>query len=303
MEAPVASAGNKINCLKCAQRLQIPPAERAKTILAPGLGVRDDSEAATQFAPVAPRPPVATQSPPILPARPAATRGPSRSVLVGTTGMLVAAACLFCVCGGMGVRYFVPNGNVPIMRPDIAAKQQPLDSVAKQQAPDDPAAKQQPPDLMAKAKQQPADTAGKQKPPDIVGKWEQVNDLQTIAMEFKRDGTGELSIAGFLKEVYDNAKQEKLKGTKGFEKVADKPPTRGFKWNVEGNKNPILIVDTTPSAGPFADPFSLMFIAPRDHFRYTLDDGGTLTLTPLTPERRPYVLRKAKSTPPDSSKG
>ncbi len=39
MDAPVERAGNKINCLKCGQRLQIPPAERATTILAPALGL------------------------------------------------------------------------------------------------------------------------------------------------------------------------------------------------------------------------------------------------------------------------
>jgi hypothetical protein len=44
MEAPLAQAGNKINCLKCGQRLQIPSAEHANTILASGMGVHDDVE-------------------------------------------------------------------------------------------------------------------------------------------------------------------------------------------------------------------------------------------------------------------
>jgi hypothetical protein len=42
MDAPVERAGTKINCLKCGQRLQIPPPERAKTILAPVLGVHEE---------------------------------------------------------------------------------------------------------------------------------------------------------------------------------------------------------------------------------------------------------------------
>lgn len=43
MEAPIERAGNKINCLKCGQRMQVPPAERAKTILSPALGIDDDN--------------------------------------------------------------------------------------------------------------------------------------------------------------------------------------------------------------------------------------------------------------------
>jgi hypothetical protein len=44
MSAPVEKAGDKIHCLKCGQRLQIPPAERAKTVLAPSLGIDGDGE-------------------------------------------------------------------------------------------------------------------------------------------------------------------------------------------------------------------------------------------------------------------
>jgi hypothetical protein len=53
MEAPLASAGNKIACLACGQRLQIPPAQRAKTILAPVVTIPT-----AQFAP-----PLATSAP------------------------------------------------------------------------------------------------------------------------------------------------------------------------------------------------------------------------------------------------
>ena len=41
MEAPVGRAGDKIHCLRCGQRIQIPPAERARTILAPTLDPQD----------------------------------------------------------------------------------------------------------------------------------------------------------------------------------------------------------------------------------------------------------------------
>ena len=42
MEAPVHRAGDKISCRKCGQRLQIPPPERSKTILAPRVCVDSD---------------------------------------------------------------------------------------------------------------------------------------------------------------------------------------------------------------------------------------------------------------------
>ena len=42
MEAPIERAGKKIHCLKCGQRIQIPPPEHAKTILATPLGVQED---------------------------------------------------------------------------------------------------------------------------------------------------------------------------------------------------------------------------------------------------------------------
>jgi hypothetical protein len=45
MTAPVDRAGDKINCLKCGQRMQVPPAERAKTILSPALGVDGENSA------------------------------------------------------------------------------------------------------------------------------------------------------------------------------------------------------------------------------------------------------------------
>lgn len=65
MEAPVALAGTKTNCktLNCRQRLQIPSAERAKTILAAGSVVDDDPQppanpvTPTMAAQVAPAPP------------------------------------------------------------------------------------------------------------------------------------------------------------------------------------------------------------------------------------------------------
>ena len=61
MDAPVDRAGNKIHCLKCGQRLQIPSAERALTILAPSLGVDGDADAApTATTPTSPTGKVAT---------------------------------------------------------------------------------------------------------------------------------------------------------------------------------------------------------------------------------------------------
>src|SRR5262245_44698166 len=61
MEAPVQSAGHKVHCLKCGQRLQIPPAERARTILAPGLGVREEGEELPAYSSV----PTAQFAPPV----------------------------------------------------------------------------------------------------------------------------------------------------------------------------------------------------------------------------------------------
>jgi hypothetical protein len=69
MDAPVENAGQKINCLKCRQRLQIPPAERAKTILADAMGVHDDGEPIpiAQIAPGLPTPAPSQAKPPPLP--------------------------------------------------------------------------------------------------------------------------------------------------------------------------------------------------------------------------------------------
>ena len=52
MEAPVGRAGDKIHCLNCGQRIQIPPAERAKTILAPALNPQDYRQPAPAPAPL-----------------------------------------------------------------------------------------------------------------------------------------------------------------------------------------------------------------------------------------------------------
>jgi hypothetical protein len=77
MEAPVGRAGQKINCLKCGQRLQIPPEERAKTILAPSLGIHEEGQpvslprpssvpiAQVAALPPSPLPPRAMPAPPI----------------------------------------------------------------------------------------------------------------------------------------------------------------------------------------------------------------------------------------------
>jgi hypothetical protein len=96
MDAPVENAGHKINCLKCRQRLQIPPAERAKTILAAALSVYEDGDASppvgndpliptAQIAPAlpAPLPPSAASAPqPTEPGQPNPTvsRSPSQAV-------------------------------------------------------------------------------------------------------------------------------------------------------------------------------------------------------------------------------
>ena len=45
MEAPIERAGKKIHCLKCGQRIQIPPPQHAKTIMVPILGVVEDRQA------------------------------------------------------------------------------------------------------------------------------------------------------------------------------------------------------------------------------------------------------------------
>ena len=157
MDAPVESAGLKINCLKCGQRLQIPPAERAKTIMAAGLGIREDGAtvpmgneaplptAQIAPAPSAPLPPTAAIAPPLTGSAqptPAVSRSPSQAVgmffkwiwrdrrfrLFGTVGVGLFA-CLVCLfCGGGGVRYFVTNGAIQFVRPDITGKWEPANA-------------------------------------------------------------------------------------------------------------------------------------------------------------------------------
>ncbi|MBI1833027.1 MAG: hypothetical protein HYR84_16425 [Planctomycetes bacterium] len=58
MSAPVEKAGEKINCLKCGQRLQIPPAQHAKTILASAFESENEPKLGSNpVAPIAPGPP------------------------------------------------------------------------------------------------------------------------------------------------------------------------------------------------------------------------------------------------------
>lgn len=77
MSAPIAKGGEKINCLQCGQRLQIPSGERAKTIMAPGLCVNDESNPAPHELAQEPPP-----LPPPLPATPASTPPPLSSPAV-----------------------------------------------------------------------------------------------------------------------------------------------------------------------------------------------------------------------------
>lgn len=113
MDAPLAQAGHKINCLKCGQRLQIPPPERAKTVLARGLGVHGDGTAPPSPAAAATgitSAPVPPPLPPDLdPADPVASKaadtpvalagdGPPGTALPGT---VMTAAALLLAYGGL----------------------------------------------------------------------------------------------------------------------------------------------------------------------------------------------------------
>jgi hypothetical protein len=113
MEAPVAQAGNKMNCLQCGQRLQIPSAERAKTILASELGLHDSVEQhppqsqptipTAEFAPALPPRPVPTARPAIPPSEPPApilNKSPrARWLVVGAMAFLGCLACFTCAGG------------------------------------------------------------------------------------------------------------------------------------------------------------------------------------------------------------
>lgn len=119
MEAPIDKAGNKINCLKCGQRLQIPPPEHAKTVLASGLGVHDEvpkpkSKSSAQITSPQPAvlPPVAKHAPPPPSSSTSVpiTRTPSQAVggffkwvfadwrLRWLSGLAVGLAVLSCTC-------------------------------------------------------------------------------------------------------------------------------------------------------------------------------------------------------------
>jgi hypothetical protein len=265
MDAPVENAGHKINCLKCRQRLQIPPAERAKTILAAVLGIYEDGDESlpagndpaiptAQIAPAqpAPLPPAAASAPPPTePAQrnPTVNRSPSQAVamflkwifgdrrfrLAGVIGIGVTS-CLLCIfCGGSGVRYVATNGAVPFVRPDI------------------------------------------------VGKWEPANAQIQMTMEFKRDGTGTLEVPWLQKLLL------------GENMMPAKAGTCDFKWSVEGFKNPVLIIESSDSVPGLFGP--IPGLGARNHHHYKIEDG-TLTITPLTPGHPPLVLRVAKPSSP-----
>jgi hypothetical protein len=265
MDAPVENAGRKINCLKCGQRLQIPPAERAKTILAAALGVHQDDDASpaagnnpsiptAQIAPAlpAPSPPTAALAPPPTePAQPgpAVIRSPSQAVamflkwilgdrrfrLAGVIGIGVTSCVLCIFCGGSGVRYVATNGAVPFVRPDI------------------------------------------------VGKWEPANAQIQMTMEFKRDGTGTWEVP-WLQKLF-----------LGENMMLAKAGTCDFKWSVEGFKNPVLIIESNDSVPGLFWPTA--GLGGRNHHHYKIEDG-TLTITPLTPGHPPLVLRVAKPSSP-----
>ena len=101
MNAPVEKAGKKVNCLKCGQRLQIPPAERAKTILAPSLGVDDDPPDRAGGSPpptaqIAPGPPPHSSSS-------QATQSTFRGWVIARPIWVTIATCaiVFQVCVGL----------------------------------------------------------------------------------------------------------------------------------------------------------------------------------------------------------
>ena len=107
MDAPVQRAGNKINCLKCGQRVQIPSAERAKTVLAPALGVHYDPD---DFPPAGTSPtvtqgssgvvqpvPVQSQIPPSPP--PSSVNGARRRLPPVVDSLAITVGVLFIVVG------------------------------------------------------------------------------------------------------------------------------------------------------------------------------------------------------------
>jgi hypothetical protein len=103
MEAPVAQAGNKINCLKCGQRLQIPSVERAKTILAPmvAMPAKPAGQPAAAGTPVATQAaaaaiPVARYANPSAPApaKPRRRRGCLLTAIMLFAAGLIGTACL-----------------------------------------------------------------------------------------------------------------------------------------------------------------------------------------------------------------
>lgn len=52
MDAPVARAGQKTNCLSCGQRIQIPDSDQAKTTLATGFGMESESVSPIMMTPL-----------------------------------------------------------------------------------------------------------------------------------------------------------------------------------------------------------------------------------------------------------
>lgn len=109
MDAPVAQAGAKTNCLQCGQRLQIPPLERAKTVLAPSLGVEND-QPSTDIAAGTPRNNPTPSAPPPLPPDlqiPTATHAsqpmppPGVDQDQGVPGTVMTAAALLLAYGGL----------------------------------------------------------------------------------------------------------------------------------------------------------------------------------------------------------
>jgi hypothetical protein len=273
MDAPVEMADRKINCLKCGQRLQIPPGERARTILATGLGVREDdaSPPATndpvipmaQIAPALPTP-IPPAAPAPLPGEPghaadAISRSPSQAVgmflkwiwrdrrfrLVSAMSAVLLACFFFCTCGGVGVRYVATNGALPFVRPDI------------------------------------------------VGTWEPSVVVMGMTVEFKRNGTGEVVIT---QPKLDFDAQNKFAWIAGEKAMID------FKWHVEGLKKPVLVIDITDSK--FFKKQGFQNWLSRFHCNYTLEDG-TLTISALEQPAQMIALRRAKPSAIllDSKKG
>lgn len=154
MVAPVSQAGKKANCPKCGQRLQIPPPERSKTILAASLGVEDDEQTSGQPASGNSGPQPTTiwaQNKPAklpLPPQPSPTqsdeaRSPSSkqtgSTPIGDSStpvtVMVAAALLlayggfmlFCSCSEFALTATSANQQGPQFRQPIESKALALD--------------------------------------------------------------------------------------------------------------------------------------------------------------------------------